>query len=109
VGVSVTVRASGHEPGALPGSSLAPGLCLEITFGADYRVGEGGQVALEDYARTLAGAEGAVALLAPGEPERLAGLHLCAPAAPPGEAVLEEIEAFARQMAHRAGFGLGWS
>ena len=83
--------------------------CLELSFGGAYAVGAGGQVALEDYARALTRAEGAEAIPAPGDPGRLEGLHLCAPAEPPGEAVLEDIEAFAREMAHRAGDGLGWS
>ena len=83
--------------------------CLELSFGGAYAVGAGGQVALEDYARALTRAEGAEAIPAPGDPGRLEGLHLCAPAEPPGGAVLEDIEAFAREMAHRAGDGLGWS
>ena len=85
------------------------GACLELSFGDTYVVGGEGQVALEDYARALTRAEGAEAIPAPGDPGRLGGLHLCAPAVPPRGAVLEEIEAFARHMAHRAGDGLGWS
>jgi hypothetical protein len=111
VGVLVAVRASGHEPRRLSGKGRAApaGPCLEISFGTSYRVGEGGQVALEDYARALSRAEGAEAILSPGDPERLAGLHLCGPAVPLEQALLEEIAAFARQMAHRTGPGLGWS
>jgi hypothetical protein len=85
------------------------GACHELSFAGTYAVGDSGQVALEDYARTLARAEGAEAIPAPGDPGRLAGLHLCGPAVAPGGAVLEEIEAFARKMALRAGDGLGWS
>lgn len=85
------------------------GACVELSFGATYAVSAGGQVALEDYARALTRAEGAEALPAPGDPGRLGGLHLCAPAEPPRGAVVEDIEAFAREMAHRAGDGLGWS
>jgi len=85
------------------------GVCLEVSLGATYWIGDGGQVALEDYARELTRAEGVEAIAAPGEAGRLAGLHLCAPRVPPRGAVLEEIEAFARNLAHRAGDGLGWS
>jgi hypothetical protein len=85
------------------------GTCVEVSFGSTYTVGEGGLVALEDYSRTLTRAEGAEVIPALGDPGRLGGLHLCAPAVPPRGAVLEEIEAFARQMARRAGDGLGWS
>jgi hypothetical protein len=66
-------------------------------------------VALEDYARALTRAEGAETIPVPGDPERVGGLHLCTPAELPQGAVLEDIEAFAREMAHRAGDGLGWS
>jgi len=83
--------------------------CFEVSFGGTWAVGAGGQVALEDYAQALTRAEGVEAIPAPGDPGRLEGLHLCAPAEPPRGAVLEDIEAFAREMAHRAGDGLGWS
>jgi hypothetical protein len=83
--------------------------CLELSFGGAYAVGAGGRVALEDYARALTRASGAEAIAAPGDPERVAGLHLCAPAVPARGAVLEDIEAFARDVARRAGDGLGWS
>lgn len=83
--------------------------CLELSFVGAYAVGAGGRVALEDYARALTQAEGAEAILAAGDPERVGGLHLCAPANPPAGAVLEDIEAFARELAHRGGDGLGWS
>jgi hypothetical protein len=85
------------------------GACFELSFGGSYAVGAGRQVALEDYARALTRADGAEAIPAPGDPGRLRGLHLCAPAEPPRGVVLEDIEAFAREMARRAGDGLGWS
>jgi hypothetical protein len=85
------------------------GACLEVSFGGTYRIGDAGQVALEDYARELTRAEGAEAIFAPSDTRGLAGLHLCGPLVPPRGAVLEEIEAFARNLAHRAGDGLGWS
>jgi hypothetical protein len=66
-------------------------------------------VALEDYARALARAEGAEAVPADDDASRVAGLHLCAPAVPPRGAVAEDIEAFARDMTTRGGERLGWS
>jgi hypothetical protein len=83
--------------------------CFELSFDGTYAVGAGGQVALEDYARALTRAEGAEAIPAPGDPGRLGGLHLCAPLETPPGAVIEDVEAFAREMAHRGGDGLGGS
>lgn len=85
------------------------GACLELSFSGTYAVGAGGRVALEDYARALTRADGAETIPVAGDPERVSGLHLCTPAELPRGAVLEDIEAFAREMAHRAGDGLGWS
>ena len=81
--------------------------CVELAFGGRYAVGAGGQVALEDYARALTRAEGAEVL--PASAGGVSGLHLCAPAEPPRAEALEDIEAFAREMAEHAGSGLGWS
>jgi hypothetical protein len=72
-------------------------------------VGASGQVALEDYARALTRAEAAETIPSPGDPGRVAGLHVCAPAEPPRRALVEDMEAFAREMAERGGEGLGWS
>jgi hypothetical protein len=83
--------------------------CVEIVFKRRLALGGGEQVALEDYARALARAQGAEAVPAPDDPGRVAGVHLCAPAIPPGGAVAEDIEAFAREMAERTGEGLVWS
>jgi len=83
--------------------------CVDLVFAGRYAVGAGGQVALEDYARALTRAEGAEAVPAPDAPGHVSGLHLCAPVEPPPAAVLEDVEAFAREMAARAGDGLGWS
>ena len=85
------------------------GACLELSFGDTYAVGAGGRVALEDYARALTRAEGAETIPVPGDPERVGGLHLCTPAELPRGAVLEDIEAFARELSERAPPGLGWS
>jgi hypothetical protein len=80
---------------------------VEIRFAAPIAIGAAGVVALEDYARELTRASGAEAL--PGEAGRLAGIALLAPRVAPEGDVLEDIEAFARDLAEREGFGLGWS
>lgn len=83
--------------------------CLDLFFGATYAVDDFARVALEDYARALTRARGAEAIPSPADPARLSGLHLCAPDVEARGDMLDEIEAFARHMAHRTGDGLGWS
>ena len=80
-----------------------------IRFAAEHPIGAAGVVALEDYARELTQAKAAEALVAEGEAGRLTGLALDAPRIAPQGAVLEDIEAFARDLAERSGPGLGWS
>lgn len=80
-----------------------------IHFEKPCTVGAGGLVALEDYARELTRATTAEALVAEGEADRLLGLALEAPLIAPLGAVLDDIEAFARDLAERAGDGLGWA
>ena len=80
-----------------------------IRFREPHTVGAFGLVALEDYARELTRARAAEAVVAPGEGERLVGLELEAPAIAPHGSVLDDIEAFARELAERSGDGLGWS
>jgi hypothetical protein len=80
-----------------------------IRFAAPRAIGAGGVVALEDYARELTQATAAAAIVAEGEAGRLLGLALEAPLVAPQGAVLDDIEAFARDLAERAGEGLGWS
>jgi hypothetical protein len=80
-----------------------------IRFASPRRVGAAAAVALEDYARELTRAKAAIALPAEGEPERLVGLALEAPLVTPQGAVLDDIEAFARDLAESSGLGLGWS
>ena len=81
---------------------------VEIRFREPHAVGAFGLVALEDYARELTRATAAEALVAAGE-ERLLGLALESPLIAPQGNVLDDIEAFARELAERAGDGLGWS
>lgn len=83
--------------------------CVELVFARRHALGPSAEVALEDYARTLTGATAAQALGEGEDPEGLRGVHLCAPAAPPPAGVLEDIEAFAAELAGRTGPGLGWS
>ena len=80
-----------------------------IRFAAKHSIGAMGVVALEDYARELTQARAAEALVAEGETDRLGGLLLEAPLIAPQGAVLEDIEAFARDLEERSGDGLGWS
>ena len=79
--------------------------CLDIAFTRAYALGEGAELALEDYARALAGARAAETI--GGEPAAVRGVHLCG--AERGAEALGELEDFARDLAarpHRA--GLGW-
>lgn len=82
---------------------------VEIRFSEPRAVGAFGLVALEDYARELTRADAAEALLADGAGERLLGVILDSPLVAPEGGVLDDIEAFARELAERAGDGLGWS
>jgi hypothetical protein len=86
-----------------------PSRRVAIRFREPHTVGAFGLVALEDYARELTRARAAEAVIAPGEGERLVGLELEAPVIAPQGSVLDDIEAFARELAERAGDGLGWS
>jgi hypothetical protein len=83
--------------------------CLDFAFAGVYTLGEGAEVALEDYARALAGARTAETIPAEGSEGRVRGVHLC-DAAAGAEALLGgELEDFARDLAARAGPArLGW-
>jgi hypothetical protein len=83
--------------------------CVELLFARRYVLSPSAEVALEDYARALARATAAEALGDGEDPQRLRGVHLCAPATAPGAVVREDIEAFAGELAEGAGSGLGWS
>jgi hypothetical protein len=82
---------------------------VEIRFRAARTLTPFAIVALEDYARELTRAAAAEALVAEDAGERLLGLSLEAPLIAPQGIVLDDIEAFARELAERAGDGLGWS
>jgi len=84
--------------------------CYDLGFRAAYPVDEAGEVALEDYARTLLRAAGAEGLRVAEDPAMLRGVHVCGLGASPTPALLTDIEDFARALAaKRNGGGLGWS
>jgi hypothetical protein len=82
--------------------------CHQIDFQASYSFGEGAEVALEDYARTLTRAGAAEAVRA-GDGGAIRGVHVCGLAAPVTPAVRRDIEDFARSLVTGTGGGLGWS
>ncbi len=86
-----------------------PGGRVLIRFEKPRAVGAGGLLALEDYARELTRASTAEVVVAEDEAGRVLGLALEAPLIAPQGAVLDDIEAFARDLAERSGDGLGWS
>jgi hypothetical protein len=84
--------------------------CLDLPFRAAYSLDDAGEVALEDYARTLARA-GAVELArAAGGGSAVSGVHVCGAQAALTPAVIGDVEDFARDLASGGGSGgLGWS
>lgn len=85
------------------------GTCVEVPFAEALAVGASGLVALEDYARAVARAADAEAIPDAHDPGSVVGVHLCEPAGAPTGPQREDVEAFARGLAERAGEGLGWS
>jgi len=86
--------------------------CRDLAFRhhAGYAVGEAGEVALEDYARTLTRAGAVEAVRARSDASAVTGLHLCDVGEAWTAAVAADIEDFARDLAEGAGTdGLGWS
>jgi hypothetical protein len=83
--------------------------CHDLTFQAAYSVDEAGEVALEDYARTIGRAAAAEAVRSSGEVAALMGVHLCAVGAPLTAAVLTDIEDFARDLATGGADRRRWS
>lgn len=84
--------------------------CFDLAFRAAYPIDEPGEVALEDYARTLARARAAEGLRAPEDPAMVRGVHVCGLGASPTPALVTDIEDFAQSLAtRRNGGGLGWS
>jgi hypothetical protein len=83
--------------------------CQDLVFAAAYAVDEAGEVALEDYARTVARAAAAELVRARDETGTVTGVHLCAAQAPLAAASRTDIEDFARTLAVGGAGGLGWS
>ena len=81
--------------------------CLDFAFSRPYALSDGAEVALEDYARALAGSRAAETIAEDAGPVR--GVHLCG-AQSGAEALLRgELEDFARDLSARSGSaGLGW-
>ena len=86
----------------------APG-CEDVVFDDAYVVDEAGEMALEDYARTLAGAGAAEVIRDEGEDAGARGVHLCALRTPLTAAVRADVLGFARSLAADRPHGLGWS
>jgi hypothetical protein len=86
--------------------------CHDLAFRAAYAVGEAGEVALEDYARTVTRAGAVEAVRAGHDASAVTGLHLCDVGAGAAltAAAITDIEDFARDLAVGAETGgLGWS
>ena len=82
--------------------------CRDLLFRAGYAVDDAGEVALEDYARSVGRATAAEVVRA--EDGRIGGVHLCGALAALGEAAAADVEDFARDLAlGTAAGGLGWS
>ena len=83
---------------------------FELPFRTAYALSEGAELALEDYARVLAQAEGAGTLRSESDPALVRGVCLRAAAANLTEALVRDIEDFAHGLAQgRTNGGLGWS
>jgi hypothetical protein len=84
--------------------------CFDLAFRAAYPIDEPGEVALEDYTRTLLRARAAEGLRSDDDPSMMRGVHVCGLGAPPTPVLVTDIEDFARSLAaSRSGGGLGWS
>jgi hypothetical protein len=81
--------------------------CLDFAFSRAYALGEEAEMALEDYARALAGARAAETIAE--EAGTVRGVHLCGAGAEAEAALGAELEEFARGLLARSGSaGLGW-
>jgi hypothetical protein len=80
----------------------------DLAFQTAYELDDLGEMALEDYARVLARAEGAEAVR--GALDKVTGVRLRGASQPLSSAASHDIEAFARDLAGRGGgSGLGWA
>jgi hypothetical protein len=84
--------------------------CYDLAFQAHYPLDEASEVAIEDYARTLTQARATEALRQSDEPSMVEGIHVCGLGTPLTQAILTDLEDFARGLVVRdTGGGLGWS
>jgi hypothetical protein len=91
-------------------SRRAPGAgCYDLGFQGAYPVSEPSEVALEDYARVLLRCQSAEALRAENDPSVVKGVHVCGLGTALNQALLTDLEDFARGLAAGGGGGLGWS
>ncbi len=84
--------------------------CYDLSFQGGYPLSEGAEVALEDYAHVVARARGAEAIRASDDPSMVKGVHVCGLGTALSQALVTDIEDFARDLiVPAAGGGLGWS
>ena len=84
-------------------------ISVELRFKAGYPIDEPGEVALEDYARVLTKTASAEGLRDPADPLIVTGVRVLGLTAAPTQALLSDLEAFARGLVSRTpGGGLGW-
>ena len=89
-------------------SDPGPG-CLDVAFSRPYPLGEAAALALEDYARALAGPAASAEAISAGEGMDLTGVHVCGAGPDAATLLRAELEGFARDLAARSGRGgLGW-
>jgi hypothetical protein len=83
---------------------------VDVAFPKGYALSESAEIALEDYARVLAQAEGSEALHQDEPPALVTGVRLRAAGLRLTDELRRDIEGFARGLAQdREGGGLGWS
>jgi hypothetical protein len=83
--------------------------CYELGFQHAYPIDETGEVALEDYARALTRAPAAEAVRKPDDPAVVKGVHICGLGISLTQALLDDLEDFARALTPPRASGLGWS
>ena len=83
--------------------------CYLLGFQDAYPIDEPGEVALEDYARALARSQGAEAVRADDDPSMVKGVHVCGLGTALTQALLSDLEDFARGLTPSGSSGLGWS
>jgi hypothetical protein len=81
----------------------------DLAFAEGLAVGDGAEVALEDYARVMTAALRAEAVRDEAAGGRVTAVRVIAPASPPTADQHRDIEDFARGLAEAGGgLGLGW-